>query len=132
MLAFGAMAVPLARLTFAKPYAAAPVARAKVAPHLIPTLLRLRYAHPPKSLSLRLGGRELLSSSTPAASPVEVSLDLDIPRDGVEFALTGAWDESTADTAVTLEIEPEALDLKTETRWSPGASRTEVISFQWK
>ena len=127
MLAFGAMAVPLAQLTFAKPKVAPPAARQKAASKLIPSLLRIRCVPGPTSVSLKLGDRELLP-----ASARETSADLDIPADGVEFILSATWPEGTADTALALEIQPEGLDTKSETRWSSGSQMTEVISFQWK
>ena len=132
MFAFGAMAVPLAQLTFAKPKVAAPAARQKADSKLIPSLLRIRFAHKPKSISLKLGDRELLSAPALDVSPIETNADLDIPAEGIEFILTAEWPEGTADTVLALEIQPDGLDTKTETRWSLGASMTEVISFQWK
>lgn len=132
MLAFGAMAVPLAHLTFAKPGVAAPGARPKADSKLIPSLLRLRFAHKPKSISLTLGGHELLSAPSFDSLTFEMTTGLDIPADGIEFILSAEWPDGTQDTALTLEIQPDGLDTKTETRWSLGASMTEVISFQWK
>ena len=132
MLAFGAMAVPLAKLTFARPQVAAPVERPKIESKLIPSLLRIRYAHRPKSVSLKLGDRELLATSALDASPVETNVGLEIPADGIEFNLTAEWPEGTSDTALTLEVEPDGLDSKGETRWSSGNELTEVIPFQWK
>lgn len=137
MLAFGAMAVPLARLTFAreKPIVAA-VAKVEKETKHTPTQLRLRFAHPVKSLSLKLGDREMLSNTTAGTatftSPLEVKQDLDIPAEGIEFIVSAEWSEGTPDTALTLELEPDGLDSKSETRWSSGNQMTEVISFQWK
>jgi hypothetical protein len=132
MLAFGAMAVPLAQLTFAKPKPATAAAAPKVESKLISSLIRIRYAHKPKSVSLKLGGREMLASSALDSSPVETRTAFEIPADGIEFVLSAEWPEGTASTALTLEIEPDGLDMKTETRWSTGTSLTEVIPFQWK
>lgn len=137
MLAFGAMAVPLARLTFAREKPAAIVAapRETKAKHT-PTQLRIRFAHPVKSLSVKLGDRELLKNTTAGVakfmSPVEAKLDLDIPADGIEFIVSAEWPEGTSDTALTLDLEPDGLDSKSETRWSSGHQMTEVLSFQWR
>lgn len=132
MLAFGAMAVPLAQLTFAKPKPATAAAAPKAESKLISSLIRIRYAHKPESVSLKLDGREMLASSAFDSSPVETTAALDIPADGIEFILTAEWPQGTGGTALTLEIEPDGLDMKTETRWSTGASLMEVIPFQWK
>lgn len=138
ILVFGAVAVPLARLTFAREKTDAPVVAVnkKQSENLIPTHLRVRFAHPMKSLSLKLNGRELPRNSptrisTPA-SPVEIREDIDIPADGIEFIVSAQWPDGTPDTALTLEVEPDGLDTKSETRWSSGNQLTEVISFQWK
>lgn len=137
MLAFGAMAVPLARLTFAreKPVVAA-VAKVEKETKHTPTQMRIRFAHPVKSLSLKLGDREMLSNGTAGTatftSPLEVNQDLDIPAEGIEFIVSAEWPEGTPDTVLTLELEPDGLDSKSETRWSSGNQMTEVISFQWK
>lgn len=137
MLAFGAMAVPLARLTFAKekPLLALAAQPVKETKHT-PTQLRIRFAHPVKSLSVKLADREVLQDTTTGVaaftSPVEVKADLDIPAEGVEFIVSAEWPDGTPDTALTLELEPDALDSKSETRWSSGNQMTEVISFQWK
>ena len=131
ILAFAAMAVPLARLTSARPLAAA-VPRAVRPATMHSTHLKLRYAHTPKSISLKTGAHDLLKDAPIAASPVELQADLDIPAEGIEFILTVEWAEGTADTPLTLDLEPDGLDTITETRWSSGHQMTEVISFQWK
>ena len=137
MLAFGAMAVPLARLTFAKekPVMVVAAPPEKETKHT-PTQLRIRFAHPAKSLSLKLGDHEVLKNTTTGVatftSPVEMKADLDIPAEGIEFIVSAEWPEGTPDTALTLELEPDGLDSKSETRWSSGNQMTEVISFQWK
>lgn len=137
MLAFGAMAVPLARLTFAKekPVMTVAAPTEKETKHT-PTQLRVRFAHQVKSLSAKLGDREVLQNTTSGVanfmSPVESKLDLDIPTEGIEFIVSAEWPDGTPDTALTLELEPDGLDSKSETRWSSGNQMTEVISFQWK
>lgn len=137
MLAFGAMALPLARLTFAKekPAGVATAPKKEETKHT-PTQLRIRFAHPMKSLSVKLGDREVLQDAAAGtakfASPVELKADLDIPAEGIEFIVSAEWPEGTPDTALTLELEPDGLDSKSETRWSSGNQMTEVISFQWK
>lgn len=131
ILAFAGMAVPLVRLTRARPLAAA-VPKSVRPATMHSTHLKLRYAHTPKSISLKTGARDLLKDISVAASPVELQADLDIPAEGIEFILTCEWAAGTADTPLTLELEPDGLDTKTETRWSSGHQMTEVISFQWK
>lgn len=130
MLAFGVLAVPLVNLTTARKAVA--VQKAVQAAGLHKTLVRLRFAHPPKSASLKYGEKELLEKPDLASSPVELDADLEIPAEGIEFILSAEWPDGTPDTALTLELEPDGLDTKSETRWSLGSTMTEVISFQWK
>ena len=40
--------------------------------------------------------------------------------------------ENTPDTALTLEIEPDGLEARSETRWSSAGNLDEVITFSWK
>ncbi len=131
MLAFGALAVPLVNLTTART-ATASAPRVEQAPNSHESRLRLRFAHQPKTVSLKVSDKDLLAGVQPRDSLFEAKAELSIPVDGIEFILTAEWPEGTADTALTLEIEPDGLDGKTETRWSSGGALTEVISFQWK
>lgn len=131
MLAFGAMAVPLVNLTTARTVAAA-APRAEQVAGMHKTHLALRFAHAPKSISLKMGEREFFKESALNASPIETQAELAIPTDGIEFILSAEWPDGTPDTALTLEVEPDGLDTKTETRWSIDTTLTEVISFQWK
>ena len=131
MLAFGAMAVPLVNLTTARAVSAT-APRVEKAAGLHATHLKLRFAHAPKSISLKMGEKEFFKQPALKASPIETQADLAIPTDGIEFILSAEWPDGTPDTALTLEIEPDGLDTKTETRWSIGTTLTEVISFQWK
>lgn len=130
MLAFGALAVPLVNLTTARKVVAVETVIHEAATHK--ALLRIRFAHSPKSLTLKQGGKEFLPSPDLASSPVEARADFEIPAEGIEFILSAEWPDGTPDTALTLEIEPDGLDTKAETRWSLGSTMTEVISFRWK
>jgi hypothetical protein len=130
MLAFGALAVPLVSLTSARKAVAA--SKVEQASSLHATHLRLRVAHTPKVISLKTGERDLLGDIALNGSIIETKAEIAIPSDGIEFILSAEWPEGTPDTALTLEIEPDGLDTKSETRWSLGNTLTEVISFQWK
>lgn len=132
MLAFGALAVPLSQLTFAKPRAAAPARPQQAESQRVSTLIRLRYAHKPTHVALRIGDRELLPAPVLESSPIEATVDLNIPHEGIEFILSAEWPAGTADTALTIELEPDGLETRTQTCWSDANQMTEVVSFQWK
>jgi len=65
-------------------------------------------------------------------SPIEVTTDLSIAKDGIDLQLKAAWPTGTPDTAVTLDVEPDGLDSQSQTRWSVGPHLEEVIPFLWK
>jgi hypothetical protein len=97
----------------------------------VPALIRVRFAHRPLSVSLKSEGRELLSKPDLSASPAEVSAKIEVSHDGNEFNLEAAWPPGTPDTALTVEIEPEGLDARTETRWSTDVGIHEILTFSW-
>lgn len=97
----------------------------------VPALIRVRYAHRPLSVSLKSEERELLPKLDLSGSPAEVSAEIEISHDGNEYNLEAMWPPGTTDTALTVEIEPEGLDARTETRWSTEAGLHEILTFSW-
>lgn len=132
-IGFALMAVPLVRLTSATPVPvkSEPATVQATATEKVPVLLRLRFAHTPLNVRVALGEQVLLDGAV-TESPHEFSTDLILPKDGIELALSANWPEGTPDTALTLELEPDGLDTRSETRWSSGASMEEYIPFVWK
>lgn len=136
LLMFAALAVPLVQLTSAKPVmpVSAPTEDVTLKSDLskpVPTLIRARFAHQPKLLTVKLGERLLLNLGI-GPSPVEASTSLVIPVDGIELQVDAEWPSGTPDTALTLEVEPDGLDTKTETRWSNGPALSDFVPFVWK
>lgn len=129
-LAFALLAFPLAHLT-GDAAASAPVSAAMPATPELPALIRLRFAHPPRSVSLTQEGRELLTGADLATSPVELEARLRLGSDGEELRLEAAWPDGTPDTAITVEIEPEGHEAREQTRWSEGPELNELLLFQW-
>lgn len=137
-LAFGMLAVPLYQLTGQTQSMPGNATEAEAAPaggssqpDKVEALIRLRYAHQPKSVSLKQGDRELLKDADLAASPLEISTDLMISKDGNELTLQATWPEGTPDTALTLEIEPDGLEVRKETLWSADAALDEILTLTW-
>lgn len=134
-IAFALFAIPLARLTFARGIPGPPAPASRVVPEragVTRTFIRIRCAHTPKSISLKLGGKELIPPAASASSsPIETEAPMPLPGDGVELALEARWPEGTPDTAVTVELEPDELDARRETRWSTGPVLNEILSFKW-
>lgn len=132
--AFALFAVPLAKLTIARPQAFAAKAvtvGANQSATLRHALIRVRYAHVPQSLSLKLDGKELLTVPDQKSQSLEIETNLPLSKYGIEFALTARWPAGTPGTAVTVEVEPDELDARRETRWSDSGSMDEILSFSW-
>ena len=128
-LAFVVLAIPLSQLTGAGSHVkAGPVKVVKE--KSVKALVRLRYAHKPSKLSVKIGDKELIGEI--AASPIELSTALPAVKDGVDVFLSAMWADGTPDTSITLELEPDGLASRSETRWSSSGSLDEVITFEWK
>ena len=128
-LMFGVIAVPLSHLTGETSNAKVVVTSSEAASS-VNALLRLRFAHRPASLSLKVA--ELEAFSAVGDSPMEAEVSLSALDRGVDVCLVATWPEGTPDTAVTLEIEPDGLEVRSETRWSSSGGLDEVITFTWK
>jgi len=129
-LTFGALAVPLSHLTGAASPVKAVTSTSPKAASTVKALLRLRYAHQPTSLSLKVADQQEITDVS--ASPLEADVTLPALEHGVDVFLIASWPEGTPDTAVTLEIEPEGLEMRSETRWSSAGALDEVITFSWE
>ncbi len=128
-LAFIVLAVPLSHLTGNTSNAKVIQPAVKEAPS-VKALLRLRFAHKPATLSLKIADKELITTTD--ASPLEVDAVLLSTAEGVDVFLSATWPDNTPDTAITLELEPDGLEARSETRWSAAGSLDEVITFSWK
>ncbi|MDP1591984.1 MAG: hypothetical protein Q8M07_29760, partial [Prosthecobacter sp.] len=128
-LAFIVLAVPLSHLTGNTSNAKVVKVSAKET-QSVKALMRLRFAHQPSTLSLKIADKELITTAD--ASPLEVDAVLASTQDGVDVFLNATWPDNTPDTAITLELEPDGLEARSETRWSAVGSLDEVITFSWK
>ncbi len=128
-LAFIVLAVPLSHLTGNTSNAKVIKVAAKEAKS-VKALLRLRFAHQPNTLNLKIADKELITNA--GTSPLEVDAVLASTKDGVDVFLSATWPENTPDTAITLELEPDGLEARREFRWSSAGSLDEVITFSWK
>ncbi|MCE9520251.1 MAG: hypothetical protein K8R87_11955 [Verrucomicrobia bacterium] len=134
-IAFALFAIPLVRLTVARPNekpanrTAVEVAEPASTRH---TFVRIRFAHLPHTLSLKQSNRELIPVSlNPLTSPIEIETSLPITQDSLELALAAQWPDGTPDTAITVELEPDELDTRRETRWSSSFILKEILNFKW-
>lgn len=136
VVVFALLAIPLARLTFAR-VDEAPVRTARVEkedPGKVPTFIRIRLAHVPTSLSLKVEGQELLSPEQQKPDNTKISFDteLAIPAEGkLEISAAATWPEGTPSTALTLELEPSDKQNQSQTSWSIGNKLSAAYTFNW-
>jgi hypothetical protein len=141
-VAFALLAVPLVRLTGASRAASGGgagsvvVAGAAEHPegehvHEVPVRVRLRYAHRPEALALMTGETDWLKGVDWQESPVEFEAEMEVGHDGSEFVLEAKWPEGVKSTVVTVEMEPEGMEMRTETRWSDEGRVSDVLTFVW-
>ena len=137
LLAFALIAVPLARLTLGNGRELVAETETSLVSLAEPMerLARvvLRFAHQPQTLSLLSGERDLLEGVDWSESPVELEVPLPWGKEGLELVVEARWDlEPGVATAVTVEVEPEGEEQRSETRWSDGGSISDVLTFEWK
>lgn len=134
-LAFGLLAIPLVQLTGNTANTPALSANMNESPaakvEAVPTLIRLRYAHKPTSVSLKQAGKELLGALDLAESPCETQIKMIIAKAGDDLELIATWPPGTPETALTVEIEPDGLESRSQTRWSTDATLNEILTFIW-
>jgi hypothetical protein len=128
-LTFVVLAIPLSHLTGTMSHAKAAAVQV-VESTSVKSLLRVRYAHKPATLSVKIADKELIASI--AGSPIELHTALPSVKDGVDVFLSATWADGTPDTSITLELEPDGFASRSETRWSAAGSLDEVITFEWK
>lgn len=133
-IAFVILAIPLVQLTGNSPKVEAngtAVEREAKAKTEKTCLIRLRYAHKPDSIQLIWNGKVLIKNANLENIPVEHETALPFPNKKLEMTLTASWPTGTPDTAITVEVEPETMDMRSETRWSSDGQLNEVLVFQW-
>lgn len=143
-LIFGLLAIPLVRLTTDYDEMAtrhdhemrgqasdSPGTHATDQSKKVSTYIRLRFAHLPLTISLKQGDQELAGKLDLSASPVEFQSALPLSPDGNELIVTATWPDGTPNTALTVELEPDGLESRSETVWSTDATLNEVLTFLW-
>ncbi|MEZ5326945.1 MAG: hypothetical protein R3F19_17995 [Verrucomicrobiales bacterium] len=97
----------------------------------IPTLIRIRSSHAPAKLTLMLESREVARVHQAAGNEWEIESRLEIPPGGVELLLEASWPENDSSAAVMVELEPDALDVKSQTAWSDAGELRAYLTFRW-
>jgi len=132
LAALGLLAVPLHRLTSARPTPPAPRVAAKPsADRLTPAVLRLKLLTPARSIRLRTeAGATLFDLSDVAAGESEYDASLPIRNEALELLLEADLGAGPSDTAVFLTVMPDAREGQTRYIIGNGAL-TQPLRFNW-
>jgi hypothetical protein len=100
--------------------------------HRVPVRIRVRYSGRPESMQLKVGERNLLEGVAVADGvALDCEAELELGHDGNELVLEVKWPAGEGETAVTVELEPEGLEGRSETRWADGGAISDVLTFVW-
>lgn len=138
---FGLTAWPLSQLTFARRiYQPQQTTSAQTVEPSSTTSARLtlRVSHPVSQLVIRpLHPQDakplaVIDSGNLPSFPTEIPVELALDENTIEISLEASWPSNTPDAAVTLELEPDGLDHKSQTVWSSDQQLHEILTFQWQ
>ncbi len=93
---------------------------------------RVRYAQPPRKLVIKHGTGELPLPAMLPPSPLEGHASLALAAQSLEWHVIAEWPPGTPETALTIEVEPDRLDKRSQTNWSIDARIEDVFTFAWK
>jgi len=142
VLALAALAMPLTRLTFgrvtATPLSGQLLPEDKEDSRTTRSFLRLRFSHPPLQLKISpLADAEApalfsLSHEQQPVSPFETEVHLPIIDHSVELSITAEWGGDVSQAAVTVDVEPDGMEARSQTVWADGNALDEILTFVWK
>ena len=128
VLAFGLAGVVLARLTGNEvkegPKAVKKAEKSKMT-------LRLSWAGKLEKLSLKHEERELASKVDLSGDEAEIGIEAEVAKTGVELFLDAKWADGTPKTALSVELEPDGQEARSQTRWTTEAAVNDLLVFTW-
>jgi hypothetical protein len=124
------VAVPLTHLTTARVAPPPPPVTSASDGSAIPAFVRVRFAHLPDRVALSAADQQWLDDQSPALF-IEQRRPVVIDDGNLELSVQVEWPEGTPATPVTIEIEPDGLEARSQTRWG-DQQIDEMLSFAWK
>ena len=121
----------LFRMTHAEAPASASEDVAGGHPEATAMRIRIRASHPPQSLTLRHQSEVIADFKNPQEQEWEIETLIEISPGGVELLLKASWPDIVDHAAVTVELEPDALEGKSQTGWSDAGEMEAYLTFQW-
>jgi hypothetical protein len=89
--------------------------------------LRLTFAHQPSSISVQHLGEVVWKETTPALN-IEHALNIELPKEGVDFEIKAQWPTGTPATGVRVQLKTRSAGTLEKTVWGEG-ELDEVITF---
>jgi hypothetical protein len=125
------LAIPLWKLTSAKPLLAPAVDVTKLAEHQISAVLRLRLLAPVKRVSVRTSdGHELLQARELAAGESEYDVVLPFRDHHVSLSAEADFGELATDTAIFFTVMPDGYEDQTRYTIGHGMLR-DTLDYEW-
>ena len=121
---FLALGVPVWSITHPK-IIASPVEARKVEKQ--PLQLRLTFAHPPANVSVLHLGEVVWKETNPPLN-IEHTLNIEFPKEGVDFEVKAQWPAGTPATAVRAQLDTPSAGTLEKSVWAEG-ELDEVITF---
>ena len=132
LLGFFVVGVPLVQLTQGRTQTTALERQTLVHDEACTVFLRVRYAHKPSKLVVKSGEVDMLAQADPGVSPVEGRSTMIVAPEGLELSVMAEWPAGTPETALTVEVEPDAMDGRSKTFWSIDGRIADIAAFTWK
>ena len=130
LLVFLGVGIPLVRLTSGTAPSLESPATVEEGPRSV--FYRIRYAQVPRKLVIKQGSTELPLPASLPPSPLEGHASLALAAQSLEWQVLAEWPPGTAETALTIEVEPDHLDKRSQTNWSIDGRIEDVFIFAWK
>ena len=89
--------------------------------------LRLTFAHQPASVEVLHLGKVVWKETNPAPS-IERTLNIEFPKEGVDFEIKARWPANTPATAVRAQLTTPSGETFEKSVWGEGAL-DEVVTF---
>ncbi len=131
LIGFIAVGVPLVQLTHGRSDTVVPKVTTSKAEEARPVLIRIRYSQKPSKLEIKKGAESVLPQGDLAASPVEIYAAFSKVQEELEFSVAAEWPAGTPETALTIEVEPDNLEGRSQTFWSINGRIEDAASFTW-
>jgi hypothetical protein len=93
--------------------------------------VRIRSTAGCEDARLLAGDADLLGGAGLVEGEAEFETELKFENDGIELRLEASWG-SESRQVVTVEVEPDNLERRSETLWTEDGQLDDLLEYQWK